>query len=236
LGSGLIFHEISKNQDVKIFLEIILFTVALYLLAIFNYPLLEGVVNNKTFFLSIVVGFGLSLAFFLTLCLSSFEKKYKILLGFFMIIFPALLVFAYNKNIIPAVPLTLGESGIYKKVEKRNSEYTLIPLENKIEHYFSFWKPDEIIIEKGEQVYFYGALLTPAPIQTEISHIYEQYNEKEKIWERKGVIPYPISGGREKGYRGYSAKTITETGLWRVRVAADEKRSIGLKEFFVTFK
>jgi hypothetical protein len=236
LGISVLLHEILRKENIKIFLEIILYIVSVYLLSIFNYPLIAGVVNDGVFILSVSVGAGLSCIILLLSLISSLPKKYKISLSLFTFLFPLLLIFAYKENIIPAVPLTLGESGVYQKVQKQGNNYILTSFENSYTPSpLFFWEKNSLIIEKDDDVYYYVSLLTPAPIGGYISHVYEKYNEKEKIWESRARVPYPIAGGREKGYRGYSAKRIDEEGLWRVRVISNDSRSIGLTEFFVTF-
>ena len=42
----------------------------------------------------------------------------------------------------------------------------------------------------------------------------------------KAVIAYPVFGGRDGGYRGYSSALITEVGQWRVNVETADGRRI----------
>ncbi|MDO8590949.1 MAG: DUF2914 domain-containing protein, partial [bacterium] len=47
------------------------------------------------------------------------------------------------------------------------------------------------------------------------------------------LIQFPIVGGRDEGFRGYSIKSSVFPGRWRVDVETAEKNLIGRVEFTV---
>jgi len=49
-----------------------------------------------------------------------------------------------------------------------------------------------------------------------------------------GRISFPLRGGRDEGYRGYSLKQNIFSGSWRVSVLAEDGRVISRKDFVIT--
>jgi hypothetical protein len=142
----------------------------------------------------------------------------------------------YYLGIIPAVPLALKEKDIYKSVARDDSgDYSFIDLPKAPVPYYKKYSPDSYLIESGGQLYFFSSVLTPVSINTKISNIWEHYDKDSSEWIVKDKINYSVRGGRKDGYRGYTIKQINEEGLWRVKVATSEKRTIGSKTFIVNF-
>ncbi len=236
----IIFIAILANEFLYgIVPDILLFFVALTLWFIFNVPFVLNKVNTYTFFISILVSVIATSIITLVLQRIYLSKKEFIFLIIFSIVFPFLLLRLYYINYIPAVPLALGDSGFYSSVEKENVENKYIYkrgetglIQNKK---FFFLENDyydlDTLIKIGE-FYFFSSIISPADVSADITHIWEKYDHEKKIWIKQTEITYPISGGREDGYRGYSNITNISEGDWRVKVTADG-RLIGLKKITV---
>lgn len=217
--------------------DIILFYISLTFYIIFNVPIFLNKVNTETFFYSILISVILSSLITMLIQSIYLSKKELISLIIFSILFPFLILRLYYINYIPAVPLELGDSGFYSKIEKINKD-NLIDYTKEKEGFVE--KKELFIIDNSfysfndltnKELYFFSSIISPAKLEALISNIWEKYDEEKKIWLFQSGIDYPISGGREDGYRGYSNVKISK-GLWRVKVLADG-RLVGLKKIVV---
>jgi len=86
------------------------------------------------------------------------------------------------------------------------------------------WQP-------GKPVYNFSSVFAPTNISTKIKHRWSYYQEDVQKWVVKDILSYPMIGGREGGYRGYSLKYAVEPGRWRVDVITESGRILGRNEF-----
>jgi MFS family permease len=229
-------NEFFKTEKIESFIDLSLYVITVYLLTIFNWPLVMGDLNDEVFFTSNILAVLLSLIYITVFSLIRKNKKVKISIYIFSVLFPLLMSVFYYLGIIPAVPLALKEKDIYKSVARDDSgDYSFIDLPKAPVPYYKKYSPDSYLIESGGQLYFFSSVLTPVSINTKISNIWEHYDKDSSEWIVKDKINYSVRGGRKDGYRGYTIKQINEEGLWRVKVATSEKRTIGSKTFIVNF-
>lgn len=219
--------------------DILLFFIAITFYFIFNVPIALNKVNSYTFFISILVSVITTSIITLILQRIYLSRKEFILLILFSIIFPFLLLRLYYINYIPAVPLSLGDSGFYSNIEKINEgqnysyqkeERGLV--ENKKLFFINNNYYDIDTLGEGSGLYFFSSIISPADVSADISHVWELYDTNNNVWIKQAEIGYPISGGREEGYRGYSKITNISKGKWRVKVTADD-RLVGLREITI---
>lgn len=221
--------------------DLILFYIGLTFYIIFNVPIVINRVNTYTFFVSILVAVIVTSIFTVLLQRIYLSRKDFIFLIIFSMFFPFLMLRLYYINYIPAVPLALGDSGFYTKVEKidvgggytYNREDKGLVQDKKFfvlnkDHY------DLLTLKEinGGEMYFYSSIISPANVSADITHVWEKYDAEREIWIKEAEIGYPISGGREDGYRGYSQIGNISQGKWRVRVLADG-RLVGLRKIMV---
>lgn len=214
--------------------DIMLFYVGLTFYIIFNVPILLNKVNTYTFFLSIlsaVIIISILTTFLQRIYLS---KKDFIFLMIFSIFFPFLILNLYYTNYIPAVPLALGDSGFYSSIVKDGNNYQKAEkglISNK--KFWIFGHEEYALSSLNNQtLYFFSSLISPANVSANITHVWEKFDPNTKTWIKQFEIGYPISGGREDGYRGYSEKSNITKGKWRVRVLA-EGRLVGLRTVII---
>ena len=81
----------------------------------------------------------------------------------------------------------------------------------------------------GEPVYRWTSVFAPTKLSTAIVHNW-QYKEGSS-WKTVSTISFPIVGGSDGGYRGYSMKENLETGSWRVSVETARGQVIGRVRF-----
>ncbi|MBI4079937.1 DUF2914 domain-containing protein [Candidatus Kaiserbacteria bacterium] len=138
----------------------------------------------------------------------------------------------YFTNAIPPLPLALKEGGVYHQVERIDSDYRL--LAEPTPWYESYLRYNTVFHRTGrESVYVYTAIFAPTGLSTAVSHEWQRYDETEGKWATVQIVPYPIVGGREEGYRGYSLYTGASEGRWRVNVVTEHGQLIGRVSFTV---
>jgi hypothetical protein len=137
----------------------------------------------------------------------------------------------YFANLIPPVPLALKSAGIYHQVTRTAEGYLVkyVPPRG-----FRFWKKwdDPFCFSPGEKVYCYTAVFAPRNVRVPVRHIWSRWTSSG--WIRTDRIGFPISGGRDGGYRGYTAKSGITPGKWRVEVETEGGRTLGRIDFTVT--
>jgi len=202
------------------------FFVALYSYAIFSLPILLRQLGADVFILS---GFLSLIVIFLLFYLIKKISPQKIsshgklnaitIIGIYF-----LFNIFYFANIIPPIPLALKEGGIYRNVERVNGDYVFYGKEKK---WYQFWQKNKYSFVPGESVYAYTAVFAPTKINSQIFHRWSFYDPKNKEWVESGKIGFPIKGGRDGGYRGYSVKESIFPGKWRVDVVTERGQIIG---------
>lgn len=221
--------------------DVLLFYIGLTFFFIFNIPIVINKVNTYTFFVSILVSVIATSIITTLLQRIYLSKKEFILLILFSILFPFLLLRLYYINYIPAVPLALGDAGFYSKVVKVDNENVykyekeaVGLVENKKLFFLNdnHYDLNTLKTSNAGNLFFYSSIISPANVTAEISNVWEKYDSEKKIWIKYAEINYPISGGREDGYRGYSEIENISQGEWRVRVLADD-RLVGLRKISI---
>jgi hypothetical protein len=152
-----------------------------------------------------------------------------------------LLIFnvSYFTNILPPLPLAAKAAGIYHSVWRVPGNY-LATTESQswTVRYLGFaptfhLTPDEVTA--GESLYAYSSIFAPTALTVTVVHRWQWYDPVKKQWVTKAAIRYPISGGRDSGYRGYSSVLMTASGKWRVDVETADGRLIARLPFTVLF-
>lgn len=139
----------------------------------------------------------------------------------------------YFTNLIPPIPLSLTEAGVYHRIERSGSGYIL---EAEEPNFFERIIPGETIhVAQGDPVYVYSAIFAPFDLNTQIIHEWQHFNAETKRWETKDQLSFTIYGGRDEGYRGYSQKTALQEGFWRVNVQTSRGQTIGVLRFKIKF-
>jgi hypothetical protein len=76
-------------------------------------------------------------------------------------------------------------------------------------------------------------VFSPTHLDTQIVHEWQYYNPVDEEWQTTDTISFPIIGGRDGGYRGYSSKSTISPGRWRVNVETPHGQTIGRINFQV---
>ncbi len=137
----------------------------------------------------------------------------------------------YFLQVIPPVPLSLKNIGIYHSVLRYSSGDYLALYEPS--PWYEFWRDTSstFTYAQGESAYCFSSVYAPAELDTPIYHRWEYYDAAAKSWQTVARISYSIAGGRPQGYRGFSVITIANPGEWRCDVETANGALIGRSTF-----
>lgn len=140
--------------------------------------------------------------------------------------------FLYFSNIIPPIPLSLKDVGIFHSVVRfDNGEYQLKYEKGR---WWEFLKDSDNVFRAGDgsNIFCFAKVFAPTKLETEIYHRWEYKNEAGE-WVQHALISYPISGGSDGGYRGYTLVKSYQDGTWRCSVETERGQVLGQETFTV---
>jgi hypothetical protein len=138
----------------------------------------------------------------------------------------------YFLGAIPPLPLALRDVGVLHSIKKTGDTYTVSY--EPLSWYQLYFRYNQVFHRAPlEPVYVYTAIFAPAGISTDITHEWQRYDTEGEVWNVESVVTFPINGGREGGYRGYSRKVDVKPGAWRVNVLTSYGQLIGRVVFQV---
>ena len=142
----------------------------------------------------------------------------------------------YFTNIIPPIPSALKDIGIFYRVARidANTYEVDIALPPGYLRYLPHHHAGNVFHRApAAPVYAFSAVFAPTRLSTTILHQWSHYNEHTRAWETTDQLSFPINGGRDGGYRGYSVKRNIHPGRWRVEVVTNRGQLIGRTTFRV---
>lgn len=220
-----------KYKDRVVFMAVLLFFTT-YAYAIFALPLFTRSLGPWIFVGSTLLASGAFAIFLFLLTLSGRTRLAQSILPIIgsSAAIVILMSASYFSGLIPPIPLTLKDSGIYHDLTVANGTYTLQAEETR--PWYDL-RPQEIHIHAGEPLYAFAAVFAPIRFGTIVVHRWQRYDDAQGTWVTQSRVAFPISGGREDGYRGYSEISNTLPGEWRVRVETEYGQVIGQIRFSV---
>ena len=228
----LIGNEVWKKYYERLSFQISFFFLSLYLFLTFLLPVIFHRLGADLFVLAGIL--SLIITFFFTLLLRKFSQEkfkvshniLKISLGSIFILMNVL----YFTDIIPPIPLSLNQVGVYHSIVKDGKGNYLVELESSV--WQDYFKRYPVFHKRpGETVYVFSAIFSPVKFATEIVHQWQYYDEVKKEWIDSSKISLPITGGRAEGYRTYSLKYDITQGYWRVKVLTSSGQTLGKINF-----
>ncbi len=133
-------------------------------------------------------------------------------------------------GLIPPVPLSVKEQGVYHNLVKRDSHYYLYA-EMGDNSFWDFGKTT-FHAEPGDKIYFYSQIFSPGRISDKvIVHWFKKNNLGD--WENMDKVPVTIKGGREEGFRAFTFKSNYEAGEWKILVETSSGAEISRLYFDV---
>lgn len=230
LFAAFVMNERFKGYHERLVFQISFFYLSLLSFLIFFVPVILGSIGSIVFILSGILSLVVINLFFTALTLVAKDKfvdKGKAF-GATVIIF-ALMNVLYFSNIIPPIPLSLKDAGIYNNVSgDGNGNYLLTGEKRRALDYLKFYQ--EVNVVGKETLFAYTAIFSPARFNTRVVHEWQMYDEERGEWKTMSRVNLPISGGREEGFRTYSAYDVLP-GKWRVNALSEKGLVLGRVKF-----
>ena len=137
----------------------------------------------------------------------------------------------YFMNVIPPLPLSLQDAGVYHSIARTDAGAYLTQSESQ--GWLGFFRlVPRFHSTPGVPIYFYSAVFSPTLLNTEIIHEWQTYDSR-RGWITADRIPLSVRGGRDGGYRTYSVKSGLKPGAWRVNVETPTGTILGRFRFNV---
>jgi hypothetical protein len=227
-----IANESMKRHYIRLSFQISLFFLSIYSFAIFIVPVLTHQIGARIFLLSgfiSLVFITIFIAILFYFIKDRFAESKRLIITLILGIF-LLINVLYFTNLIPPIPLSLKDGGIYHSVLKNNEGNYVVTYEDRgLEDFFNLY-PD-YNKSTGESVYAFSAIFSPKNLNTTIIHEWQYYDENQKKWITDGEIYLPVVGGRDGGFRTYSKRTNLGRGKWRVNIMTKEGQTIAHLRF-----
>lgn len=141
------------------------------------------------------------------------------------------IIILYFTHIIPPVPLSLKDIGVYHQIT-RTLDGSYVALEEYRPWYDVLFPYDRSIQWTGEPIYVFASVFAPTNLSTTVFHEW-QYRNANGNWVTQSIIPIKLSGGRDNGYRGYTFKGNLQAGTWRVRIKTKNGGIVGSAKFTI---
>ena len=156
-----------------------------------------------------------------------FWKRFGVVVGVLFVFLNGL----YFLDIVPPIPVSLREAGVYHQVVRTVEGYEVMQESQ------SWWQkivPGQTIHSTSDgQIYIFTAVFAPRDLRVPVVHHWQYYDRAEGGWVTDRKFSFGISGGRAEGYRGFSVHARVREGKWRVLVETERGQVIGRVDFRV---
>lgn len=228
------FNETLRDRTSRLLYNLAILFVGLFSYVVLVVPVITGYMGPWVFVASGIIALIIMHRFVLILTktvprfMHLHMKSVVFTLGLIYMSFN----FLYFTNIIPPIPLSLIDAGIYHSVIKFETGGYQLTYE-KGAWYQPFKKSDTTFhAQGGDAVYCFAQVFAPRRFKTDIYHAWEFYDENEGTWKQHGQrLSYPIEGGRGDGYRGYTSIQNYKDGKWRCSVETERGQVLGREAF-----
>lgn len=236
----LILLVIYGNETIKDRVQRLIFSISMLYIGLISYvvlivPVVIGQMGALVFvgsgILSLIIMFSFIKA--LSLVVPRFIALHLRSLIFVIGVIFALFNFLYFANIIPPIPLSLKDVGVFHSVIRfEDGSYQL---KYEAGDWWQFYKKSDTTFHAGvgSNIFCFAKVFAPTKINIDIYHKWEYYDETEKKWIEHFTLAYPISGGGADGYRGYTLIKNYRDGQWRCTVQTGRGQVLGREQFTV---
>ena len=135
----------------------------------------------------------------------------------------ALFTLLYFAKVIPPVPMSLSEIGIYHGVSRQGDRFELTSLRSP----WKFWQRGDqtFLARPGDTIFCWAVVFAP-------THFNERLAVRWRFrtpdgWGEPDTIPLSITGDRDGGWRAFTAKANYQPGRWRVEIITSDGRELG---------
>lgn len=225
ISALLVLNELPRFQKYGLMMRFALY--ALCLTCFFSYliPILLRFIGIVPFVLSLLASISVIGLIVWLLRRKNFDESFiKKEVSIPSVVVLASFLLLYVFQLVPPVPLSLTEVGIYHTAEKIDGQFKM----GYHRPWYKFWQKGAQTFEARpeDKIYCFISLFSPAHFNDKIQ-IRWMYKDPKSGWGNTDAIPLSISGGRDAGYRGYAVKANYQPGDWQVRVETSDNREIG---------
>jgi hypothetical protein len=231
----LVGNEIFRKHYERLAFQVGTFFTALFFYFIFFIPVHIGKMGPGIFLLSGFVSLvAISGFVYLLYFISSVKIKnnLKIITKVILCIYVFINIL-YFTNVIPPIPLSLKDAGVYHHVVQKGDDF--IARGENVSWLKDLLPYETVHIAPGDRVYAFSAVFAPTDLSIKVVHNWQYFDEYKKRWVSMSRIPFRIIGGSDGGYRGFSYKTATLQGRWRVDVETERNQVIGRIMFDIVY-
>lgn len=230
----LILNEFLKEKYSRLVYQMGVYFFIVFSYMIFLVPVILKQMGQLIFIYSGLISLTLIYLFTIVLHVLTQKKYFLFHKKMWLVIFATyfMMNLFYFTNILPPLPLAMKDSGIYNLIEKKGSNYITY---RKHTNWFANYFNNTIEVNQNANLYYFSSVFAPTKLNTQIVHEWEYYNQTSKKWIKSTKISFPITGGSDTGYRGYSLKQNLQEGDWRVFTKTTNGQIIGEESFKVVF-
>lgn len=231
----LIGNERFVRLYMKFSFQVSMFFAVLFSFLIFFLPIIFHQIGPWMFVLSGIVSVAVIALFlrFIGYLMPELLKRERTRIARVIAVIFIVFNILFFSNAIPPLPLALKAAGIYHSVERTQDGVFHLGAES--EPWYWSYLPHRRVFHHtpGEIAYAYSAVFAPSGISTIILHEWQRYDVATGEWITSVTVRFPIIGGRDGGYRGYSFFKSVSEGKWRVNVITQYGQLIGRISFTV---
>lgn len=229
----MIGNEVFKKHYARVAFQTTIFFFAIFVFSIFIIPIVIGKIGAGIFVLSGIAAVILFVSFLYMLAKLT-PQRFRIGARNTILASVCVLVLMntmYFLNIIPPIPLSLQDVGVYHSIARlSNGEYKAE--KEVIKGLFADKK--EIHVFSDEEVFIFSSIFAPTKLNADIVYHWQYYDSSSEEWQTMGRVNFSIAGGRDEGYRSYSSKGNLREGAWKVDIETLRGQQIGTVKFKVT--
>lgn len=229
-----IANEFLKKHYLRLSFQISLFFLSIYSFTIFLVPVLLRKIGPWIFILSGIISL-VCIALFLKILFYFIKDKFVQSKRLIVVLISSIFIlvnFFYFTNLIPPIPLSLKDAGVYYSIQKTEEGNYLVTYEDASWiNYFKLYPDFRKVAEAP--VYAFSAIFSPRGLNLTIIHEWQRYDEVNRKWITERVMNLPLVGGRDGGFRTYSARSNLASGKWRVNITTEKGQKIGNIRFNV---
>jgi len=231
----IIGNETIKDRSQRLIFNLVVFFIGIFSYLVLVIPVISKQMGPDIFFLSGLVSLFVIYWYvrFLRMIIPNFIEVHLRNIIFAIGMVYAVFNFLYFGNIIPPIPLSLKEVGIYRMVERQEDNSYALTYEPGA--WYMFWRDSEATYkhQAGDRVYCFASVFAPTAFSLDIYHRWEHYDEETKDWIEHGRIAYRIDGGRDGGFRGFTYIEKVSEGKWRCSVETGRGQVLGRDTFTI---
>ncbi len=237
-----IANERLKRHYARLAFQLSLIFLGYYAFAIYVLPILFHQISTAIFILSGIVSLAAIGGIILILRKFSHERFVGAAKwwtrGAILSIFVGV-NFLYFFNLIPPLPLSLKDAGVYETLTVNSPGNYTVQYESQPWWDFFEWS-QPVTLTAGSPLFAYTAVFSPSSLNPTIVHVWQYYEPNAEgigdgAWVTRSQVTLAVTGGSDGGWRTFSElPDIDEAGAWRVNVETTRGQIIGQLRFNVT--